>query len=339
MSTNQNQSGFGRRLWRAFIAILALATFLLILGAVGAAAYFGFIEFQRVQARMNSNDSSVALLRSDVNDLMTDSPSQQEVERLRNTIADLEAELAQLQGDLSSDIDRQQEVLNTLSESVGDSGTQFSTLESNINTLNEALIAIQGDIIENGTRIDSLGGEVDNVQTAVTDLGTEMIAMEEEAMSMIEEIGNQDSLQETLALFRVWELITRARLRLLEDNIGLAANDIEEAIQTVDALLLLDTLQTDPEQLETVQARLALAFVNLENRPELAASDLESAWDELDGIFTRDILTNVPLEEVEEETETAVEESSTEDTGEEDSTTEETSTPSPTPTPTATSSP
>lgn len=296
MSANNNRKdSFGRRFWRALIGLLAILTFGAILAATGSALYFGFIEFQRISARLDSNNSTVSLIRSDVNTLMEDSSTQAEVERLQTTIDDLEAQIDLLQTDVSSDIDRQADVLTTLSDTVANNDSQFSTLETNINTLSDALAAIQGDIIDNGSRIDALGGEIDTVETAVTDLGTEMIAMEEEAVAMIEEMGSHDSLQETLALFRVWELITRARLRILENNIGLAMADIETAVQTIDGLLLLETLETDAEKLEMVQARLALSLVNLPERPTLASVDLESAWDELDLIFTEDILTNVAI--------------------------------------------
>ena len=244
----------------------------------------------------------LSLMRSDVNFLMEETPSQREVELLESTIASLEAEVALLQNDVVADIDKQQAVLGILTETVSNNSDQYGTLEANITTLGNALGAIQGDIVDNGSRIDSLGGEVDSVQTAVFDLdtavgdlGTEMIAMEEEAMAMIEEINSQETLQETLALFRVWELITRARLRLLESNIGLARADITAAVQTIEALLALENGQITTEKLEMLQGRLALAFINLPDNPDLAAADLESAWDELDLIFTKDILAGISI--------------------------------------------
>ncbi|MEM7336643.1 MAG: hypothetical protein AAF490_31480, partial [Chloroflexota bacterium] len=188
MSANNNRPSFARRFWRALIGLLAFVAFLAILGAAGAGAYFGIIEFQRIAARMESSNSSVALLRSDVNNLMESTSTQREVERLNETIVDLEAEINLLQNDLSSDLDQQQEVLQLLTDNATAADSEVVTLQTNLNTLNEALAAIQGDIIDNGTQIDSLGGEIDSVQTAVSDLGTEMVAMEEEAMAMIEEL-------------------------------------------------------------------------------------------------------------------------------------------------------
>ncbi len=342
MSANNNRPGFFRRFMRAFFIVILLIVVIAFVGAVGAGAYFGYTEFQQISSQMAvmeiRNDSSVNLLRTDVDTLMETSSTQREVDRLNETIADLEAEIELLQTDLSSDIDQQQEVLQLLTDNVTASDSEVATLQTNLSTLSEALVAIQGDIIDNGSQIDALGGEIDTVQTAVTDLGTEMIAMEEEAMAMIEELDTPDTLQETLALFRVWELITRARLRLVEDNIGLATDDIESAVQTIEGLLALEVLATDPEKLEMVQARLALAFVNLPDRPSLAAADLESAWDELDQIFTNDILTDVSFDLDVETEDTAVTDETTEETVKDDeatsdeTATEEEATPTPEPT-------
>ena len=321
MSANNSRPSFGRRLWRALIGLLAIATFLIILGGIGAAGYFGLLEFQRMTTRIEAAESQLdaangrsELLRSDVNNLMEDSPSQVEIARLQATIESLEAELSLLQTDITGDIDSQQTVLNSLAETVNGNLDLYGSLEANLNTLNEALGAIQGDVIDNSSQIDALGGEVDSVQTAVTDLGTEMIAMEEQQVAMIEESSGANALQAPLALFRVWELITRARLRLLEDNIGLATEDIDLAIQTIDALIALENSPFDPQKLEMVQTRLALAFLSLPDSPSMAATDLESAWDELDAIFTEQFLGGmVPDTEVESEpvatpaaTETAV---------------------------------
>jgi len=94
--------------------------------------------------------------------------------------------------------------------------------------------------------------------------------------------------RQVLTLFRVWELISRARLRLLEDNFGLARADTEQALRTMDFLLA-----AAPEEAETwqrIQARLELALAALPDDPDMAAGDLESAWDALDELLTAMLL-------------------------------------------------
>lgn len=284
MSANTRPS-LASRLWRALIRILAIVAFLAILVAIAAGGYFGFIELQRsfdaVNTRMEAADRTVALLRSDVNTLMGENPEQMEqVITMQATVAALERQVSRLQTDLADDVAQQEEILNTLNEAVSQMSAQEASLTADLTTLNSALNALQGDINENGTRIDALGGAVDAVQTAVTGVETNLATVSK---------AETGTLPDALALFRVWELVTRARLRLLDDNIGLATNDVETAVRTLDYLLQNSTT-LDAEKLEMVQARLALALVSLPTNTDSALSDLESAWDELDSLFETEIL-------------------------------------------------
>ena len=135
-----------------------------------------------------------------------------------------------------------------------------------------------------------------------------------------------------LILFRMWELISRARFRLLENNIGLASEDIEAAIRTVDLLL---ALQPEAESMQKVQARLLLAFGNLPDSPDLATSDLEIAWDELDAIFAEQVLSDLGTAVSTEALTISVEATSTPTLAPE-ATTTPAATEEPAPTPTAT---
>lgn len=334
MTTDNTKPGFVKRLWRALIGFLALLTFIAILAAVAFGGYFGFIEIQRIASRLNESSRTVSSLQSDIDALKESSTTQEQVAELEATISDLEAQLDLLQGDLTDDVAAQQAALDALEAEIEGSDAEVGTLSSSVTTLNEALNAIQTDLVANSSEIDALGGEIDSVRTAVSDLGEEMIAMEEAAFARIDAINVKDPLQETLALFRAWELITRARLRLLENNIGLATEDIDEALQTIDAVIALEAGEIDKEKLERVQTRLALAFLSLPDSPDSAAADLESAWDELDAIFTADLLTGITItEENTAETEGEVA------PGEESNESETAGTATPVPTPTATPEP
>ena len=154
-------------------------------------------------------------------------------------------------------------------------------------------------------------------------------------------------MTQTLMLFRAWELVARARLRLLENNPGLAQTDVTKADDMLQLIILIlpeDSPETD--SLQTVQTRLALAADNLDLDAELAGTDLETAWDELDKILaTRlqpivdglaidlDAETPQPLESVTETQQTPTPEPTALTTPEVTPTLEVTPTPEPSPTP------
>ncbi len=288
---NTNRPGFGRRFWRAFIRFLAIVATLAMLVALGVGGYFGFMELRRsfdtVQVQMNAMDRSVELLRSDVNTLMGDDP--QQISQMASIEADmsrLDIRVTNLETALADDMAQQQVVLDALTAELETAVSTGSTLTSDVAALNTALTALQSDINENGSQIDSLGGQIDEAQTSIALLNEQqaiLLATPEPGT----ELSETDRL---LILFRLWELISRARFRLLENNSGLATSDIESAVRTVDLLL---ALQPEAESMQKVQARLLLAFGNLPDSPELATSDLEAAWDELDAIFAEQVLSDL----------------------------------------------
>lgn len=296
MTTTQ-RPGFGRRFWRALIRLLAIVTTLAILAAMGVGGYLGFMELQRsfdtVRVRMDAMDRTVELLRSDVNGLMGEGPEQiSQAAAMKSDIGRLDIRVTNLETGLAEDLAQQQTVLETLTTDVETAVTTGNTLTGDVAALNSALTALQSDINENGSQIDALGGEIDGLRAGVEALDTSIVTLNEQQAALVtgEEDGELNATQRTLALFRVWELITRARLRLLENNAGLASTDIETAIRIVDALVVLDP---DAEALQMVQARLVLAFGNLPDNPELAMSDLEAAWGELDALFAAELMVGV----------------------------------------------
>ena len=343
MNTNQ-RPGFWRRFWRALIRLLAIVATLAILAAIGVGGYFGFTELQRsfstVQVQMDAMDQSVELLRSDVNNLMGDDPVQlSQMSAIEADMSRLDIRVSTLETALAEDIAQQQVVLDALTADLETAVSTGNTLTSDVATLNSALTALQGDINENGSQIDALGGQIDEAQTSIIQLD------EQQAILMATPEPSLTETQQILVLFRMWEMISRARFRLLENNIGLAAEDIEAAIRTVDVLL---NFQPDAASMQTVQSRLLLAFSNLPDSPDLAAADLEIAWDELDAVFETQVLSGLdtavfesdeseltlPQSTEEEVVETPTTSAEEETTPTPEATPEATAEPSPTPTPT-----
>ncbi|MDX1689338.1 MAG: hypothetical protein R3248_15250, partial [Candidatus Promineifilaceae bacterium] len=93
-----------------------------------------------------------------------------------------------------------------------------------------------------------------------------------------EDAGELAQMRRALTLFRAWELVARARLRLLQGNAGLAAGDLTAAQATVDAL----AAEEGEAALAPLRQRLALALENLPADPVAAGRDLETAWEMLD---------------------------------------------------------
>ncbi|HEX6384118.1 MAG TPA: hypothetical protein VF177_05560 [Anaerolineae bacterium] len=305
MSEHTTQLSVGRRIGRSVLWILstALITFVLIIliGGLLWAAFLGFEELNRsfsaITARNEANEQRIALLRSDVDNLLVDS---RRIGSLQSDVDDLEARQARFQERVTADLNRQQEVLAVLEEDVAVALNDTTALAEDMAALGTALSALQGDINENGRRIDELGGEMDRLRTEVSTVDAELTDLQAVLAARAED--EMSELQQTLALFRVWELISRARLRLLEDNLGLAQADLEQARQTMD-LLVAAVPEEDAEVLQRVQTRLELASINLPGNPAMAASDLEGAWDALDEVLTAMLLPELEtVESLSEET-------------------------------------
>lgn len=334
MSAN-TQPGFFRRFWRALIRLLAVVAVLAILAAAAVAGYFGFLEIQRsfdnVTFRMAANEQRIDLLRSDVDELM-DQELARELTSLQSRVEEVASDVDTLQSELESDLAAQSETLSALTTGVEAATTMSSTVSTELADLNASLAALQGDINENGSRIDDLGGEIDALDGSVTMVESDLATIQAKQATVA-------PVQETLALFRVWELITRARFRLLENNAGLATNDVTVALETMQRLMVASSEET-AVSLQAVETRLALALDSLPNDPEMAAADLENAWDELDVLLANRVLPPLPAPEDAESPDSAAAEGTTSPTPTSTAAEEGTPTPTPTeettPTPTAT---
>ncbi len=291
MSTNDtNRPGFVRRLLRAFLVTLFTLSILLILVVAG---YFGTRELQRsfdsVTTRVSANEQSLALLRENVNDIIAQNPDQMgQIDGLQADIAALDERLANLRTSLMD----QETAVSDLNAAVNSAD---EALAARAATLEEGLGALQSDLIDNTSQVDALGGDMDGVRAEVTQLNEQVSGLEQAAVTAASQASaaidasqvvtlTVGEVQDTLILFRAWELVTRARLRLVESNLGLATDDIQLAAGVAAALAT-----TFPEEqaalLTQAQTRLAQALANLPGNPGGAALDLEQAWDALDGVL------------------------------------------------------
>jgi chromosome segregation ATPase len=152
-----------------------------------------------------------------------------------------------------------QTALDTAQESLGALETQQAAFKPDITALRTALTKLE-------TAVDDLTEATANIVSDVEALG---VTLRDEAPL----IGVRTDVQ----LLKAMELLTRARLQLSQDNLGLAATEVQEA-----RTLLLDLSATIPahqqDALEAIVRRLDLALANLPNAPRRAADDLEIAW-------------------------------------------------------------
>lgn len=292
------RSGCGPRLvWIA----RAVFSVLLVTGVVVAILWGSVTVYQLVQeeiersaesvtTRFGAQESRIDVLRREVDDLAAANPGQEaRLSQLQQEMAAVNSQL----DTLAADLGEQNTLLAALEASMAVTLNNDETAAGSIGALNDGLTALQGDFNNASVRLDSFGGEVDDLTVDVTVLGETAVSAQNQAAESETAVTD---MSQTLMLFRAWELIARARLRLLENNPGLAQADVEAADEMLQLLILV--LPAEADTFQTVQTRLALASENLETNPDIAGSDLENAWDELDQILTQrlqPVLTELEL--------------------------------------------
>ncbi|NHZ71667.1 MAG: hypothetical protein GWP17_01100 [Aquificales bacterium] len=291
----EQRSGCGSRLvWLA----KTVFAFLIVIGVIVAIVWGGFMIYQMVQTEIDRSSDSVAtrfdaqesridILRQEVNSLVTANPGQEDqLAQLQQQLTIVNTQLT----DLDTDLSQQNNILATLEAAMVTTLGNDETAATDIVALNDGLTALQGDLNTAGVHIDSLGGELDGLTGEVGILSDEVLAAGETAVTAQKQAAASetavDDMAQTLMLFRAWELVARARLRLLENNPGLAQTDVEKADEMLQLIILiLPADSPETASLQTVQTRLALAADNLALNSTLAGIDLETAWDELDRIM------------------------------------------------------
>jgi uncharacterized protein YoxC len=278
MSSVDSRPGFWTRLGRAFINFLKVLLFLLLVGGIGFGVWYGYqAVIAPTTSRATINSQRIDLLRSDVDTLMADTADAEAIATLEAEVVALEAQVDSNQEALAADLQDQQEILAGLQLQVAGLVTDTEGLAEEITRLQDGLVALQEDVNANSIMVDELGGAVDQVEAEMRDLETAFAAVREDA-------GELAQMEQTLTLFRVWELLSRARLHLLEGNAGLAEADVAVALATVNGLLAAEEAAAGSPLL-TLQERLELALANLPADPQTASRDLETAWETLDQLL------------------------------------------------------
>lgn len=227
-------------LWARLARLLVRLTLVAVLGALlGAAAYFG----------------PPALYRAYIE------PVQIHTQR----IAELERALGAEQAQSARE---RVEILNRLAAAEGRLtalGEEVAALQDELRTLSGAARTQRAEVTALAGRAAALEAELQGTAQALAELQGGL------AGAPAQQLARQ------VQLLRALDLLTRARLWLMQDNQGLAAEDVRQAREIVAAT----SQASPPEQaaaLGLALERLDLALRDLRLSPVVAADDLEIAW-------------------------------------------------------------
>jgi hypothetical protein len=205
----------------------------------------------------------------------------QPVEENSARIAELEAELAEQ----AVVVQAQEELLTEHEERLGE---VVVTLDGQDAALADQAEALEAFEVALGNFDATLGDQ------------EEMLTGFDERVGMLEEDlpGSADiaALNRNVALLTAWQEVLKARLRLVQNNPGLALDELALAQSTLQALYASSSEEQQAE-LDPILERLDWVVENITENPFAATEDLEVAWHDLDRLITAS-LSGVPEIEV-----------------------------------------
>jgi uncharacterized coiled-coil protein SlyX len=270
------KASFGRRLLtafkRLFIFLFRVLLTLFIIGAIGAAIYLGapvlIDEYLLKDVKINTEQ---------IQDINAEFEANTEFWSQR--LADLQNRIETLE--IQSDNDKQTidslktqlTETNALIQSQKSSLDQLEVLQLSLDEYGEMLSSFEeqvalheGDLEEIQGKLSTLNQSVEGNQEELAELSAQLEAQPQ--------IG---TLRQELELLKVMELITRARVSIGQNNIGLATDDLLAA-QDLLASLSTELPAYQAKYLSNIVQRLELATENLTSSTDLVDEDLEVAW-------------------------------------------------------------
>ena len=300
--------GAGGFLKRLLLALLKVGLALLILAGLAIGAWFIFRELDRsfdsVIVRTERNTRRMEESEAEIDSLQEQNYARAvQVVELEAALATREQEIAGLEEELDAGLERQGAMLVEVEGETATLAGRADTLGGETALLGAGLAALQDDLNANGQHIDQLGGTVDGLSDTLAALDGRAA----EIQSQVDALAVEDlaGWRRAVGLFRIWQMIGRARQRLVEGNMGLAAADIEMALAAIDDLVAQDPVVEESDadsvagpvdDLLTVRERLQLAADNLPDEPLVASRDLETAWEVLDAIVALALAEPTPRE-------------------------------------------
>ncbi len=255
---SEPKPSFGERLSGAFLAlvrfVVRLLVILAILGALGAAVYFGVpYLYRRYVQPLEALQAQVATLQQQ---------SATRAEEVNNR-------LLALQGDLAHLNDQQQ----ALAEQVAQQQSSLDALQARLETLEKQRAALADQLDSLAKRLDAADASAAHAQATAAALQT---AWQQEEATI-------QAMQMQVVVLQALESLTRARVLIGQHNNGLAAAEVARAQAAVAWLQQQPNAQN--EALQQAADHLTLAAQALPASPDLALQDIEATWQWLNGLL------------------------------------------------------
>ncbi|MBP8002340.1 MAG: hypothetical protein V9G20_03880 [Candidatus Promineifilaceae bacterium] len=280
MTDTPSTPGFGARLGRALgrflLALLKTALFTLVIVGIAAAVLFGYDQFRKGSLTQQWVD----ILRGGLDESrQRDDVLQTELDEAQSQIATMEARMTEMDAETASEMVTVAAAIHQMNLDLNLLASSGQTMSATIVMLDSDLAVLQSDI---ANETATLSSDVTVLQADATGLRDDLLTLQ----SQVDEIPEVDviRLEEMLLLFRIGEMISRARLHLAEGNTGLALEQVNGALALVNGLM--GDERFDAAALTPLQERLRLAQASLPTDTFLASRDLETAWSTLDTRLT-----------------------------------------------------
>ena len=247
-------SGFVR-----FLQVLLRLILTLLFGIIlGAAFYFGFqFVYQELIIPTQQNATDLQNLDTRVN---------QQWDLLQEKNNELEDRLSEMESDQKNTTD------------------EISELVTDIDQISADLDAYQ-------IQQEDLASQIEKIDQSIVDLmsqNKDLTAQNEDLIASVEDLEVEKKLQsiyQELQLFKVLLQVNRSRLFLVQDNYGLAKQELELVNELLNSLLPSAT-EVQEKEILLWDARLNLAISHLPDNPILANDDLEILWSMMANGFT-----------------------------------------------------
>lgn len=214
-------------------------------------------------------------------------------ERVIAPIAENNSAVARLEAEVAAFTTEQRAALTDQREAIvraEEANTQrFAAAEGRLADAEARLRAAEDLISAQGERISELEAQLAEA-TALLEAANAQIETLQAELPGAEEFAE---FNYQLMLIRAWQDVLKARLRLFENNAGLAEEDLLRALNTLQGVYAGAT-QAQRQALDPVLDRMEAALVAVQETPFTASADLEVAWYALGELIQPVTVVSVP---------------------------------------------
>lgn len=190
---------------------------------------------------------------------------------------------------LETDVARRLEGLESerqaQAEQVGEVHARLDSLDQSLDTRLATQTALQAQVMNDADALRTTLAEIEQQIAVLESRAEELQAAldaQRERLDQSQAVDEEQAaaltdLEQQTQLLRAMGMLSRARLFLMQNNLGLAQLDIEAARATL-AVLRPDLDEPETQALEAILLRLDLALDHLYTAPVLVVDDLEVAW-------------------------------------------------------------